>query len=163
MRALRTFLFVVATGILAVSCNIASRSGGLKTHSFIPDDPELYRTIAALDSIFWKAYNTCDLETQAYFYADSIEFYHDQAGLITSKQQLIEGTRMNICGKVRRDLVPGSMEVYPLNGFGAVEAGLHTFLNLAEAGSHPSRPGRFVIVWQNKGDRWIIYRVISLH
>lgn len=163
MRTLRTFLFAVATGILAVSCNIAGRSGGMKTHSFIPDDPELYRTIAALDSIFWKAYNTCDLETQAYFYAHSIEFYHDQAGLITSKQQLIEGTRMNICGKVRRDLVPGSMEVYPLNGFGAVEAGLHTFLNLAEAGSHPSRPGRFVIVWQNKGDRWIIYRVISLH
>lgn len=163
MKTLRTILFAVFTAMLTASCSTTSKTAGLNNHSTTPDDPELYRTIAGLDSIFWNAYNTCDLTTQAYFYADSIEFYHDQAGLITSKQQLIEGTRMNICGKVRRDLVEGSMEVYPLKGFGAVETGFHTFLNIAEEESKPSRPGRFVIVWQNKGDRWVIYRVISLH
>lgn len=163
MKTVRTILLVIFAALLTASCNITSKKAGLPDHSTTPEDPELFRTIAAFDSVFWNAYNTCDLTTQAYFYADSIEFYHDQAGLITSKKQLIEGTRMNICGKVRRDLVEGSMEVYPLKGFGAVETGFHTFLNIAEEGSKPSRPGRFVIVWQNKGDRWVIYRVISLH
>ena len=55
-----------------------------------PDNQKLYDTIVYLDSVFFKAYNTCNMELQADFYADDIEFYHDQGGLMTSKQEILE-------------------------------------------------------------------------
>ncbi|WP_207896535.1 nuclear transport factor 2 family protein [Flaviaesturariibacter flavus] len=85
----------------------------------------LHRTIARLDSLFFTAYNNCDLTTQASFYADTIEFYHDRSGLDTSKANILANTRKYVCGRVTRELVPGSLEVSPLPGYGAVEVGMH--------------------------------------
>jgi ketosteroid isomerase-like protein len=122
----------------------------------------LYQTISELDSIFFTAYNTCDLKKQAEFYSDSIEFYHDQGGLITSKQIILQATEKNICGKVTRELVKGSIEVSPIPNYGAVEIGMHMFHNNQEKGQVP-HASRFVVIWRNRGDRWTIERVISLH
>jgi len=122
----------------------------------------LYQTIAELDRIFFTAYNTCDLKKQAEFYSDSIEFYHDQGGLIKSKQVILQATERNICGKVTRELVKGSIEVSPIPNYGAVEIGMHMFHNNQEKGQVP-HASRFVVIWRNRGDRWTIERVISLH
>lgn len=123
---------------------------------------DLYQTIKNLDSLFFSAYNTCDIQTQTAFYADSIEFYHDQGGLMTSKKELIEATKKNICGKVTRELVKGSIEVSPIANYGAVEIGMHMFHNNQEKNQLP-HPSKFVIIWQKKEDKWFITRVISLH
>ena len=126
-----------------------------------PISQSLYDSIVKLDSIFFNAYNTCDLTTQAFFYSDSIEFYHDKTGLTTSKQDLLEATRKNICGKVTRELVKGSIEVYPIANFGAVEIALHRFHNLIEGSV--SNPAKFIILWQKKNNEWKIRQVVSLH
>lgn len=122
---------------------------------------EIEQEIARQDSLFFTAYNNCDLATQEKYYSDNIEFYHDGGGLIQSKKQLIEGIRDNICGKVLRQLVPGSLEISEIPGFGAIEIGYHRFHNLTEKSI--SAPGRFVIVWKKLPDRWVVTRVISLH
>jgi hypothetical protein len=68
--------------------------------------------------------------------------------------------KQNICDKVQRILVPGSMEVYPLKGYGAVEIGVHRF-------HHPAHPedgvgeAKFVTLWQNKDGVWKVTRAIS--
>lgn len=129
---------------------------------YIPDDTALYRTIVQQDSIFFHAYNTCDMATQEAMYADSIEFYHDKGGLMTSKKELLEATRKNICGKVTRLLEQGSIEVYPIKGFGAIETGTHRFHNNQEPDA-PSHPGKFIIIWKQAGTRWQLSRVVSLH
>jgi len=123
---------------------------------------ELYQTVVKLDSAFFGAYNTCNMEKQADFYSDSIEFYHDKGGLTTSKQEILDATRKNICGKVTRELVKGSIEVSPVPGYGAVEIGMHMFHNNQEKGQIP-HPSRFVIIWRNREGKWTITRVISLH
>ncbi len=123
---------------------------------------ELYKAIVQMDSVFFHAYNTCDIATQASVYSDSIEFYHDKGGLMTSKKDILDATKKNICGKVTRELVKGSIEVYPINGYGAVEMGLHKFHNNQEKNAVP-KASKFIIIWQNKDDKWIISRVISLH
>ncbi len=123
---------------------------------------KLYQTVIKLDSAFFNAYNTCDIEKQADFYSDSIEFYHDKGGLTTSKQEILDATRKNICGKVKRELVKGSIEVSPIPGYGAVEIGMHMFHNNQEKDQVPS-PSKFVIIWRNKDGKWSITRVISLH
>ena len=86
-----------------------------------------------MDSVYFNAYNTCDMATQAAIYSDSIEFYHDKGGLMTSKKDLLAALKANICGKVTRVLVPGSIEVYPVPGFGAIEIGYHRFINHQES------------------------------
>jgi hypothetical protein len=54
------------------------------------------------------------------------------------------------------------MEVYSINGYGAVEIGYHTFYNNQEpdALSHPSK---FIIMWKKENNTWQITKVISLH
>jgi len=146
-------LIKIAPAVLGLLLTFFNTSGQSKT---------LYETIAELDSIFFHAYNTCDIKTQAEFYSDSIEFYHDQGGLITSKQLLLEATQKNICGKVTRELVKGSIEVSPIPNYGAVEIGMHMFHNNQEKGQVP-HASRFVVIWRNRGERWTIEKVISLH
>lgn len=129
------------------------------------NDKKLYETILKLDNEFFGAYNTCNVNLEKYgsFYSENIEFYHDQGGLTTSKSDIIEGTKKNICGKVTRELVKGSVEVYPIKNYGAIEIGFHKFHNNTQKKDTPSKAGRFVIVWQNTNDDWKITRVISIH
>jgi len=74
----------------------------------------------------------------------------------------LQALKDNICGKVTRVFVKGSLEVYPIPGFGAVEIGLHRFINHQENDSE-SKPDRFICVWRHLNGQWQIYRVISLH
>lgn len=119
----------------------------------------LFDEIKAADAALFAASNRCDLETFAKFFADDLEFYHDLSGLSLGKADLLSKTKSNICGKMVRELVPGSLEVYPLPGYGAIQVGTHRFL-------HPGEPGnigqaRFIHIWQNKDGAWQITRVIS--
>ncbi len=154
-------LFLIA--ILLSACS--SESNIYKnTQNYKPDDQELYNTIIRLDSIFFNAYNTCDsnLEKYSSFYAEDVEFYHDKSGLSNSKKEIVEGTKNNVCGKVTRELVKGSIEVYPINNYGAIEIGLHKFHNKLEPNNIP-KPARFTIIWKKEGNDWKIKKVISLH
>ncbi len=130
-----------------------------------PDDQQLHDTIVKLDSLFFAAYNTCalNLETYASFYADSIEFYHDKGGLMNNKEAIVASTKKFVCGKVTRTLIKGSIEVYPIKDYGAIEMGLHRFQNGEDASSATSRPGKFIIIWQHKNNQWKITKVVSLH
>jgi hypothetical protein len=121
----------------------------------------LYKTVAGLDTALFDAYNNCDLDKLGSLAADDLEFYHDQSGLSLGKQSLVDGVKANICGKVHRELVAGTIEVYPMKGYGAVEIGIHRF-------THPNRPkpdttgeAKFLMLWQLKDGVWKLTRVIS--
>ncbi len=86
---------------------------------YVPVSTELYDTIVHLDSLYFDTYNTCNLEKMSLLMSDNIEFYHDKGGVSTSKSEILEGIKKNICGKVTRELVKGSIEVYPIHGYGA--------------------------------------------
>jgi ketosteroid isomerase-like protein len=164
MSHLRTtlLLLLAATGLL-YSCSPTKPDGYQLTKNYKPDDQALYDTIMRLDSVFFGAYNTCErnFEQYASFYSDSIEFYHDQGGLATSREAILQSTKQYVCGKVERQLVAGSIEVYPIKGYGAIEMGLHRFHNRVEGST--GRVGRFVIIWRKEAGGWKITRVVSLH
>jgi hypothetical protein len=125
-----------------------------------PRSGSLFKTIQTLDSKLFEAYNHCDLATLSEIVSDDLEFYHDQTGLSVGKDLFITAIKQNICGKVERSLVPGSLEVYPLSGYGAVEIGIHRF-------QHPGHPedapgeAKFITLWQNKNGSWRVTRTIS--
>jgi ketosteroid isomerase-like protein len=120
-------------------------------------------TIARLDSLLFHAYNTCDLDAFAALIAEDVEFYHDQTGLARGRASLVEAVRTNICGRVRRDPEPGTLEVHPLRHYGAVQIGVHRFCDArtnrvcGESGG----PARYVMLWRETDGRWLITRVIS--
>jgi Domain of unknown function (DUF4440) len=121
-------------------------------------DP-LFQTIQSLDTKLFDAYNHCDLTTLASLVSEDLEFYHDKTGLARGRQSFIDSIKKNICGKVSRELVPGTLQVYPLAHYGAVEIGTHRFRHPG----HDEEVGEaeFVMLWQNQGNTWQITRVIS--
>ena len=153
MKRLRTILAYVAAFVLCSAVSLAQQNQG------VPPGDELYKTIAGLDTAVFDAYNHCDLEKLASYFTDDLEFYHDQTGLAVGRQNLVDAVKNNICGKVHRELTPGTLEVYPLKGYGAVEIGIHRF-------THPNEPNelgeaKFIHVWQLKDGVWKVARVIS--
>lgn len=144
-------VFLLIAGLTGIRCTDAQP----KTH---PDT--LFKTIEGLDAKLFEAYNHCDLATLGDMVSDDLEFYHDQTGLSVGKGPFIAAIKQNICGKVERTLVPGSLQVYPLNGYGAVEIGVHRF-------RHPGHPedgageAKFITLWQNNNGSWKVTRAIS--
>jgi Domain of unknown function (DUF4440) len=123
---------------------------------------ELYKTIAGLDSAFFDSYNTCDLKKFESFISEDIEFYHDKGGLTTSRSQLVESIKNNICGKVRRELIKGSLQVFPLANYGAIETGEHYFYEIANGKSDkPVGIAKFFQLWQLKDGEWKMTRIFS--
>ena len=128
---------------------------------YVPSSLELYNTIINLDSTYFDTYNTCKLAKMDSLTSDDLEFYHDRTGLSTSKKDFMKSIQNNICGKVTRTLTKGSIEVYSIAGYGAVEIGYHSFRSINEKGE--SHPSKFIILWRLKDERWQLTRVISLH
>ncbi|MES2811254.1 MAG: nuclear transport factor 2 family protein [Bacteroidota bacterium] len=156
-------IILLLLSVLLIACSSKNNTYRL-TKNYKPDDLQLYKTIVALDSTFFEAYNTCDVNLDKYssFYSENIEFYHDSGGYMNSKKEIVDATKKNVCGKVTRELVKGSIEVYPIKDFGAIEIGLHKFHNSQEPNDVAS-VGRFTIIWKKTNNDWKIVEVISLH
>jgi hypothetical protein len=124
---------------------------------------ELFQKVAALDEKLFGAYNACDLDTFASLVADDVEFYHDQGGVIRDKQALVDAVKKNICGTTRRELIPGTLEVHPMNNFGALQIGSHRFCAAKNktCDGAGGGVGKFIHLWQNSGGTWKLTRVIS--
>ena len=127
----------------------------------IKSDAELTRAISALDTQLFDAYNNCDLDKLGSMVADDLEFYHDKTGLAVGKQPFLVAIKNNICGKVTRELVKGSLEVYPLKGYGAVEIGVHRFHHSGTQDHDVLGEAKFIHLWQYKDGAWKVSRVIS--
>jgi hypothetical protein len=58
--------------------------------------------------------------------------------------------------------VQGSVEVCPINNYGAVQTGEHRFY-LTQKGQKEALDGigKFVMLWRRTGDEWRVARVIS--
>ena len=144
---------------LAIAC--ASANAQAKAAGATPD-VDLYHTIAALDAAVFDAYNKCELEKFGSFFTEELEFYHDNGGLTNrTRKSLVEAVKNNICNKVRRELVAGSLKVYPLRGYGAVEIGVHRFYHPGRDDVETPGEAQFVHLWQNINGDWKITRVIS--
>jgi hypothetical protein len=126
-----------------------------------PAHDPLFLTIQSLDTQLFDAYNDCDLQKFGSLLADDLEFYHDKTGLSSGRQALIEGVKNNICGKVTRELVPGTLEVYPIANYGAVEIGVHRFHHPGHEDPGSVGEAKFIHLWQNKDGVWMVTRVIS--
>ena len=91
------------------------------------DKAALYQTVLSLDQQLFDAANRCDYEKLTSMVDENLEFYHDKAGLMVGRKTFLESIKNNTCGKMIRQLVPGSMEVYPVKDYGAIQIATHRF------------------------------------
>jgi ketosteroid isomerase-like protein len=127
----------------------------------IKSQAELESAITTLDTALFDAYNQCDLKRFASFIAEDVEFYHDKGGVTLGREALTDAIKKNICGKVTRALVPGTLQVYPMKGYGAVEIGAHRFHHPGHDDTEGVGEAQFIHLWQHKSGTWKITRVIS--
>jgi hypothetical protein len=130
----------------------------------MPKDPELYKEIVHMDSVMFDAFNTQNLAVLKTVFAENLEFYHDKGGLsdYTSNMEVFKRNFENNTGNaLRRELVRGSIEVYPIPGYGAVETGVHRFIHM-ENGEQITGIYRFTHIWQYKDNAWKVTRVVSI-
>jgi len=132
---------------------------------------ELYKTLKTNDSLLFDVgFNTCNLSAFENLLAEDLEFYHDKGGITESKKAFIETFKNGICKsptfKSRRELVAGSLEVFPLfnNGilYGALQKGVHRFFE--SANGQPESQGstaKFTHLWLKEGSQWTLKRVLS--
>jgi hypothetical protein len=137
----------------------------------IPAEPELTRQIAARDAEFFQLFfQGCDPDRARAMVTDDLEFYHDKDGLIATSGAALVGDYAKGCAakkapdawRSRRELVAGTLRVWPVPGFGAIEQGEHVFYE--RKGDGPEKlVGRaaFTQVWQLTPTGWKLARVLS--
>ena len=120
---------------------------------------QLTRRVESIDRSLFDAFNRCELEKLESFFIPDLEFYLDNDGLSASRAKFISDVKKNVCGKFRRELVPGTLEVWPLGDYGAVYSGTHRFCQIIVTKCEGS--GRFLHILSNSGGVWKVTRVVS--
>ena len=149
--------------LVVIACNNSGKQTKEEAMQHVPGSPELFAEIAHLDSAMFDAFNAHHLDKLMLFFDSSLEFYHDQGGLSNfarNKQLLGDLFERNKTTGLRRDLVPGSLEVYPIPDHGAIETGLHRFCH-EENGKQDCGTFKFLHIWQKKNGEWKVTRVAS--
>jgi ketosteroid isomerase-like protein len=143
---------------LAVGVSLLGAAQAQSVHPSIADT-HLPGLVARLDQRHFDAFNHCDTATLLALYAPDVEFFHDLSGRVLNREQFIQAVQKNICGKVQRRLIEGTMEVYPMAKIGALQTGRHCFV---EAGKTDCvQQGRYTILWRFDGSSWQIAKVFS--
>jgi Domain of unknown function (DUF4440) len=157
---MRKFSVLLMMIVLSAAC-ARGRAQAVPALGDIKSQEELTKAITTLDKELFDAYNTCDLAKLGTLVVDDLEFYHDKTGLAVGKQVFLDAIKNNICGKVTRKLVEGSLEVYPLKSYGAVEIGVHRFYHPGTQDHGDVGEAKFITLWQYKDGAWKVSRVIS--
>jgi hypothetical protein len=122
---------------------------------------ELFNKVAQLDSSLFAAYNSKNLDLMKNFFTSDLEWYQDNGGLI-GFEKVFENFNsiFNRDYDLKRGLIKESLEVHLIEGYGAIEIGMHQFKHI-ENGKLEIGTFKFLMIWKNDNENWKISRVVS--
>ena len=148
---------IVTTCVLSIHLGAQTPAG--KSRGQAPS--ELQVEIARMDSALFAAFNARDLAKLQTFFASDLEFYQDNEGLENYAETMKDFREMlRQPSQIRRMLVPGSLEVYPIKNYGAIEVGSHRFCH-TENSKTECGTFKFLHVWRKTGTSWQLSRIVS--
>jgi hypothetical protein len=122
---------------------------------------ELFNKVANLDSLLFAAYNSKNLDLMKTYFTNDLEWYQDNGGLIDFEKVFINFKSIfERDYDLKRNLIRESLEVHPIEGYGAIEIGKHQFKHI-ENGKLEIGTFKFLMIWKNDNGNWKISRVIS--
>ncbi len=66
----------------------------------LKDTSALFHQLKTMDSLLFNlGFNECKLAVFDSLVADDFEFYHDQSGITSTKQDFIDGTKNGLCNR----------------------------------------------------------------
>ena len=125
-------------------------------------DP-LFREVIVADSTLFDAYNRKDIELMKKIFALDLEFYHDKGG-ISHYQDNIQNFEQKFKDPSfysRREVDPSTLQVFPLNNYGAVEIGVHRFYSMDQGKETLTATANFINLWHLEEGKWKLSRVVS--
>lgn len=150
---------------LLVTCTMLSISAFAQPNSQLPDLNGIRKAIYHNDSLFWQAYNQCDVDGMAAFLTDDVEFYHDKGGPLYTLAKFKENLRTGLCGKtdsrIRRDVVPGTVNIFPMDNYGGLITGEHIFYVSDGKKETLDGYGKFTQLWKFENNVWKMSRILS--
>lgn len=157
--------FPLALPALAILCACSHQHGPETTppSANVAALEPLVATIAALDSAMFAAFNAHDAAALGTFFTSDLEFYHDKTGLAGYDSTMANFRGLfarNAQTGLRREMVPGTLEVYPLGEFGLLEVCQHRFCH-TENGEEDCGTFKNIMVWRKEGNGYKVSRVIS--
>ncbi len=160
------FIYILIT-LTVASFGVVDSNNTIASHA----ENDVYTILKANDSLlFERSFNKCETKYLNQLISEDFEFYHDISGLETSKEAFINSMKNGICNpanatKSRRELVPGTLEVFPLknNGkiYGALQNGVHKFFETTNGVEVAGSIAKFSHLWILKDEQWQLQRVIS--
>jgi hypothetical protein len=121
----------------------------------------LFNKVANLDSLLFAAYNSKNLDLMKTYFTNDLEWYQDNGGLIDFEKVFINFKSIfERDYDLKRNLIKESLEVHPIEGYGAIEIGKHQFKHI-ENGKLEIGTFKFLMIWKNDNGNWKISRVIS--
>ncbi len=121
----------------------------------------LFNKVASLDSSLFAAYNSKNLDLMKTYFTSDLEWYQDNGGLIDFDKVFSNFQSIfNRDYDLKRYLIKESLEVHPIEGYGAIEIGKHQFKHI-ENGKLEIGTFKFLMIWKNDKGNWKISRVIS--
>lgn len=121
----------------------------------------LFNKVASLDSSLFAAYNSKNLDLMKTYFTSDLEWYQDNGGLIDFDKVFSNFQSIfNRDYDLKRHLIKESLEVHPIEGYGAIELGKHQFKHI-ENGKLEIGTFKFLMIWKNDNGNWKISRVIS--
>ena len=124
---------------------------------------DLQSEMRVLDSELFDSFNKCsekaELVKHMEFFAEDIEFYHDNGGVTWDRASMIENTKNNVCGNFYRKLIPETFKSFPIKSFGAITQGTHIFCSFDTEVCEGKSD--FTMVWQFEDDKRVITRALS--
>jgi ketosteroid isomerase-like protein len=152
---------IMRTMLLIAAFVAASLRLDAQTPAIPKVDQTLQIEIVRMDSLLFAAFNAGDLTRLQAFFARDLEFYQDNEGLENYAQTMKDFREMlRQPSRIRRELVPGSVEVYPIKNYGAIEVGSHRFCH-DENGRTECGTFKFLHVWRKTGKTWRLSRIVS--
>ncbi|MDQ0248831.1 hypothetical protein J2W22_000878 [Sphingomonas kyeonggiensis] len=134
-------------------------------------DPALLAEVKAADSaLFETFFERCEPTRMAAMVTPDLEMYHDKGGVVATSREGFVALYAKECERrkapdswrSRRALVPETLHVDPVPGYGAIEEGDHVFYE--RKGDGPEKlvgKAHFVHLWKKTPDGWQAARILS--
>ncbi|WP_066799856.1 nuclear transport factor 2 family protein [Sphingomonas soli] len=133
--------------------------------------PTLREEISAADAALFEIFfERCDPVRLASLVTPDFEMYHDRDGVVATNgaafvamyAKQCEAKKASDAWRSRRALLPETLRVEPVPGYGAIEEGEHLFYE--RKGDGPEKlvgKARFVQLWKKSPDDWRVARILS--
>ena len=122
----------------------------------------LFETITRMDRHLCVVFNAHNVDRLMEMTTKDLEFYQDTDGLKGYQQCYDDFKKVFTANTdLRRELVDGSIEVYPIKDYGALEVGQHRFCH-TENGQEECTVLKFTMLWQKSDDSWKIARIFNV-